>query len=79
MNQRIKTIFADAQQLAPADREELAELLLATIDADPDIENAWGEEAHRRWTDHMQSGEKANDAFAVVEEVRDLLKRRGGE
>ena len=52
-------------------------MLFATIDADPDIEKAWGEEAYRRWTDYLQSGDKAVDAFAVVEEVRDLLKQRG--
>ena len=38
MNQRIKTIFADPQKLSPAEREELAELLLATIDPDLEIE-----------------------------------------
>ncbi len=43
MNQRIKSIFEDAQKLAPAEREELAELLLATIDSDPDpeVDKAW--------------------------------------
>ena len=41
MNQRIKSIFEDAQKLAPAEREELAELLLATIDSDPEIDKAW--------------------------------------
>lgn len=78
MNQRIKTIFADAQKLSPAEREELAELLLATIDPDLEIETAWAEEANRRWDQHAQSGETPVDAFAAVEEVRGLVKQRGG-
>ena len=43
MNQRVKTIFDEAQKLAPADREELADLLLATIEVDPGVEKAWAE------------------------------------
>ena len=78
MNQRIKTIFADAQKLSSAERDELAELLLATIDPDLEIETAWAVEANRRWDQHAQSGEPSRDAFAAVEEVRSLIKQRGG-
>lgn len=48
MNQRIKAIFEDAQKLSPAEREELAELLLATIDVDPEIEAEWAKEIEDR-------------------------------
>ena len=48
MNQRIKTLFEDAQKLEPAEREELAELLLATIDCDPEIDKAWIAEIEER-------------------------------
>jgi Putative addiction module component len=77
MNQRIKTLFQDAQKLEPADREELAELLLATIEADPDLDAAWGDEAHRRWDEHSKSGETPIDAFSAVEDARAEIARRG--
>jgi Putative addiction module component len=77
MNERVKTIFRDAQHLAPAEREELAELLIATLDDDIGVEKAWSKEAHRRWDEHVQSGEKAVDAFAAIDEVRERLSRRG--
>jgi Putative addiction module component len=73
MNQRIKTIFADARRLDSAERDELAALLLATIDDDPGHEAVWGDEVHQRWKEHVQSGEKAVDAFAAIDEVRDRL------
>ena len=79
MNQRIKTIFADAQKLTPAEREELAELLIATIDSDAGIETAWAEEANRRWHEHAQSGEEPVDAFAAVSDVRRIIKKTSGE
>jgi putative addiction module component (TIGR02574 family) len=82
MNQRLKTIFADAQKLSSAEREELAELLLATIEPDEtvaEIEKAWAEEAERRWEEHKQSGEVAIDAFAAIDDVRARLQKRGGK
>ncbi len=78
MNQRIKTIFADAQKLSAAEREELADLLLATIEPNSEIDKVWAEEAERRWNKHVQSGEEVVDAFAAIDEVRERLKRRGG-
>lgn len=77
MNERVKSIFEAAQKLAPQEREELAELLLATIDIDSGLEKAWAEEAHRRWDEHLASGGKAVDALEAVEAVRRDLKPRG--
>ena len=78
MNQRLKTIFADAQKLTPAEREELAELLIATIDAEVDVAAAWAEEANHRWDQHLQSGEERIDAFAAIDDVRRIIKNTGG-
>ena len=41
MNQRVKTIFEQAQKLDSAEREALAELLMATIATDPENDAAW--------------------------------------
>jgi hypothetical protein len=52
MNQRIKTIFEDAQKLSPAEREDLADLLRATIDVDPQIDSDWAKEIEDRIAAH---------------------------
>ena len=79
MNQRVKTIFEEAQKLAPAEREELAELLWATIEPEAGIEKAWLEEAHRRWDEHKASGEDTIDALEAIEDARRQLKHSRGE
>ena len=44
MNTRLEVLEAEALKLAPADRSHL----LASLDADPDVEQAWDLEADRR-------------------------------
>jgi Putative addiction module component len=78
MNERIKALFAGAQELAPVDREELAEMLLATLDAPVQVEAAWAAEAHERWSEHVANGDATIDAVNAVEQVRqDLARLRG--
>jgi Putative addiction module component len=48
MNQRIKAIFEQAQELVPAERERLAELLLASVLPDADNDAAWIDEIEDR-------------------------------
>lgn len=72
MNQRIKTIFADAQKLAPADREELAELLLATIDTDPDVHAAWLLEIDDRIAAHERGELTTRPASDVLAKHRKI-------
>jgi hypothetical protein len=76
MNRQVKDIFAKAQTLSAEEREQLAELLLARVDADFDFDQVWAEEAGRRWQHHKDSGEPAIDALAAVEDVRSTLKRQ---
>jgi putative addiction module component (TIGR02574 family) len=66
MNQRIKTIFADAQKLSPSEREELAELLLATIDVDADIESDWAKEIEDRIAAHERGEMTARPVREVL-------------
>ena len=44
----VETLEAAALQLARADRARLVEKLIATLDADPEIEEAWATEVERR-------------------------------
>lgn len=44
----VETLEAAALQLTRADRARLVEKLIATLDADPEIEEAWATEVERR-------------------------------
>lgn len=44
----VETLEAVALQLTPADRARLVDRLIATLDADSDVEGAWAEEVERR-------------------------------
>jgi putative addiction module component (TIGR02574 family) len=44
----VETLEAAALQLAPGDRARLVERLIATLDADPEVEDAWATEVERR-------------------------------
>jgi len=44
----LEILEAEVLQLAPADRSHLLERLIASLDADPEVEEAWEREADRR-------------------------------
>ena len=44
----VETIEAEALRLPPAERARLVERLIASLDADPEIEEAWAAEVERR-------------------------------
>jgi putative addiction module component (TIGR02574 family) len=44
----VETLEAAALQLTLPDRARLVERLIATLDADPDVEEAWAAEVERR-------------------------------
>lgn len=56
MSDIIDTLEVQALGLAPAERARLAERLLASLDADPGVEDAWMDEALRREAE-VASGE----------------------
>ena len=47
-SETIETLEAAALQLTPADRARLVNRLIATLDADPEVEEAWAPEVERR-------------------------------
>ncbi len=51
----VETLEAAALQLTPADRARLVEKLIATLDADPEVEEAWAAEVERRQAE-MENG-----------------------
>jgi hypothetical protein len=48
MGTHLEILEAEALKLAPADRSHLLERLIASLDADPEVEAAWEKEADRR-------------------------------
>ena len=59
MGTHLEILEAEALKLAPADRSHLLERLIASLDADPEVEAAWEQEADRR--------EAQSASFAVAE------------
>lgn len=47
-SETVETLEAAALQLTPADRARLVDRLIATFDADPEVEEAWAAEVERR-------------------------------
>ena len=48
MNTSLEVLEAEALKLTPADRSHLLERLIASLDLDPEVEEAWEREADRR-------------------------------
>ena len=48
MGIQLETLEAEALKLASSERAAFAQVLLASIDEDADIENAWAAEVERR-------------------------------
>lgn len=67
MNTRLKSLFEDAQTLSAGEREELAQLLLATVDPDPEVEDAWADEVQDRMAAHERGDMLSRSARAVLE------------
>ena len=55
MGKPLETITADALQLAPEDRVQLADRLLSSVFPDKDIEDTWAAEVERR-INEIESG-----------------------
>ena len=47
-SETVETLEAAALQLTPADRARLVDRLIATLDANPEVEEAWATEVKRR-------------------------------
>ncbi len=75
MARDLKQLFREAFELPESERATLAGLLIESLEPppDPDVEEAWAEEAERRWNE-IQSGAVRTIPW---EEVRAKLFRRG--
>ncbi|MBC3873978.1 addiction module protein [Undibacterium flavidum] len=56
MSLPVEILEAEVLQLPPAERAHLVERLIASLDVDPDVEEAWAAEVERRLL-QIESGE----------------------
>jgi hypothetical protein len=72
----IKAIEAEAMALPPAQRAQLAQHLLSSLDELDEEENErlWLEEAERRYQGYRKGTISSNDAFEAIAEARSSLK-----
>lgn len=56
MSMNLETLEAEALDLPPVERARLVEKLIASLDADPEVEEAWAAEVERRQS-QIDSGE----------------------
>lgn len=72
MNANLDVLEAEVLKLTAADRVHLLERLIASLDADPEVEEAWEREADRREAE-LESGSVA--AVAGHEAIARLRAR----
>lgn len=72
MSTSLELLEAEALKLAPADRAHLLERLVASLDSDPEVEEAWEKEADRR---EMELDSGAVTAVAGDEAMARLRSR----
>lgn len=70
MSTSLEALEAEALKLAPAERSHLLERLVASLDADPEVEAAWELEADRR------EAELASGAVAAVSAAEAMTRLR---
>ncbi len=71
-----KKIIGEALKLPEAERAEVAQEILASLEApEPDIERAWAEEIRRRSRDYDEGKVKAVDARLGLRRIRARLKK----
>jgi putative addiction module component (TIGR02574 family) len=68
-------IAAAALELPPAERAQLAQRLMASLDRDPEVEVAWDEEIRRRLAELEEGAAEITPAEDVFAAARGRLKR----
>ena len=70
MRKSVETLAAEVLELEPADRSRLLDRVIASLDADPEIEAAWLEEAARRDVEADQGSQTLQDGPEVLQRLR---------
>ncbi len=70
MSTTLEVLEAEVMQLAPVERSHLLERLIASLDLDPEVEEAWELEADRR------EAEIKSDLIAAVSGQEAIVRLR---
>jgi len=71
----LEILEAEVLQLAPADRSHLLERLIASLDADPEVEEAWEREADQREAELESGSIAAVPGEEAIARLRAKLQR----
>ena len=75
MSTNMEILEAEVLQLAPVERSHLLERLIASLDADPEVEEAWGREADRREAELESGLIAAAPEFEAIARLRARLRQ----
>jgi len=75
MSISLEALEAEALKLAPADRSHLLERLIASLDLDPEVEDAWEREADRREAELESGAAAAVPGHEAMARLRARLSR----
>lgn len=75
MNTNLEVLEAEVLQLAPVERSHLLERLIASLDSDPEVENAWEREADRREAELESGSIPAVSGQEALARLRERLTR----
>jgi len=71
----LEALEAEVLKLAPADRSHVLERLLASLDSDPEVEEAWKREADRREAELESGAVAAVPDHEAMTRLRSKLSR----
>jgi putative addiction module component (TIGR02574 family) len=74
METQLETLEQEALKLSPGERAALAQRLLASLDEDKEIKDAWAAEVERRIADVESGAVKVIPIAEAVAQVRAALK-----
>ena len=74
MRNKLELLEAEALQLTSGERAAFAQLLLASLDEDTDIEEAWAAETERRISDIESGAVRVIPIADALAQVRASLK-----
>ena len=75
MSTNLEVLEAEVLQLAPFERSHLLERLIASLDSDPEVEEAWEREADRREAELKSGSIAAVSGQEAIARLRARLTR----
>ena len=75
MGTNLEVLEAEVMQLAPVERSHLLERLIASLDSDPEVEEAWEREADRREAELESGSISAVSGQEAIARLRARLQR----